>query len=404
MFMTRRSLLSSAVAGSTLAAVAPGLKVARAAGATNNILVVLFLRGGADSLQMVAPSGDANYIAARPTIRVPASGQGAGLALGNLAGTDFFLHPSLPELKSLFDAKKMAVIHATGVLTEDRSHFTVQDFMERGVADQETALSTGWLARHLNNIELGTAALSAIFAGPAVNTSLIGDAAATAIANSNAFNVTGGDANSKVIRAIVAGGNTAYDESGRRTLDDVATVQAALRSSGSSTGSSAGYTTGDLSQPLQSLAALIKANIGVTAATVDMNGWDHHQALVPGFQSRGVELSRSLNAFWNDLSSVQDRLTIVVMTEFGRRLQENANQGLDHGSASVMLAMGAGVVGGKIFGTWPGLATSQLHGGDLKVTTDNRQVLAEVIVKRHAEMAVNAVFPTITYSPLGVFV
>lgn len=406
MNLTRRSVISAA-AGTAWAATSPRLNVALAAGATSNIVVVVFLRGGSDSLQMVAPSGDANYIAARPNLRVPSSGPGAGLGLGSMASVDFYLHPSLPELKALYDAKKLAVVHATGVLTEDRSHFTCQDIMERGSADSEPGLSTGWLARHLNSIGSGTAALSAISVAPAINTALVGDAAATAIANTESFSARGGEPNSNVIRAIVAGGSTAYDAAARRTLDDVAAVQSALSAAGStgrSTGAPTnGYTNGELSSSLKSLAALIKANVGVVAATVDMGGWDHHQALVAGYQERGTELSRSLNAFWSDLSGFQGRLTLVTMTEFGRRLQENANQGLDHGSASVMLAMGAGVNGGKLYGTWPGLAAQQLHGGDLKVTTDNRQVLAELVVKRHAESSVAAVFPTLKYAPVGVF-
>ncbi len=324
-----------------------------------------------------------------------------------MAGVDFYLHPSLSELKAFYDAKKLAVVHATGVLTEDRSYFTCQDIMERGLADSEPALSTGWLARHLNNIGSGTASLSAISVAPAINTALVGDTAATAIANTESFSVRGGEPNSNVIRAIVAGGSTAYDAAARRTLDDLAVVQSALRAAGS-TGRSAnaatgGYTNGEPSGSLKSLAALIKANVGVVDATVDMGGWDHHQALAAGYQERGTELSRPLNAFWNDLAGFQDRLTIVTMTEFGRRLQENANQGLDHGSASVMLAMGAGVNGGKLYGTWPGLAAQQLHGGDLKVTTDNRQVLAELVVKRHAESSVSTVFPAVKYAPVGVF-
>lgn len=330
MHLTRRSLLTAA-STSALATVAPGLTIARAAGATNNILVALFLRGGSDELQLAAPAGDQNYIAARPTIRIQSSGANAGLGIGSLGGTDFYFHPALTELKALYDARTLAVVHATGVVTEDRSHFTVQDFMERGIADGEPALVTGWLARHLNSIGAGAGSLDAISTGPAINTALVGHASAAAIADTNSFSVRGAEANSQAIRAIVAAGSNAYEQSAIRTLNDFATVRAALRAANSSTSSTAEYTNGDLSAPLRTLAALIKANIGVAAATGDMGGWDNHQALVPAFQGRATELSRALNAFWNDLSAFQDRLTIVTMTEFGRRFQENANQGTDHG-------------------------------------------------------------------------
>jgi uncharacterized protein (DUF1501 family) len=227
----------------------------------------------------------------------------------------------------------------------------------------------------------------------------LGDAGAVAIPDASTFTIKGGTAEAAVIRAINAA-NTPYDAGVRATLDAIASVQAGL--SGVTTSTSANYTNGDLSKPLQSLAKLIKMNVGVSVATVDMGGWDHHHALTGLFRSRAIELSQSLNAFWTDLANYQSRLTVVTMTEFGRRFQENASQGLDHGSASTMLVMGAGVNGGQIYGTWPGLQASALDGGDLAVTTDYRQVLSEVIAKRHGESALNNVFPTVTYKPLGI--
>jgi uncharacterized protein (DUF1501 family) len=102
------------------------------------------------------------------------------------------------------------------------------------------------------------------------------------------------------------------------------------------------------------------------------------------------------------MAAYRSKITLVTMTEFGRRVQENSNYGTDHGSAGGMLVLGGNVNGGKVYGTWPGLAPSQLFQGDLAVTTDYRQVLAEVLVEQHGEKSLSTVFPTLTYAPLGI--
>jgi uncharacterized protein (DUF1501 family) len=398
MRISRRGFLAGS-AGGALATVAPGLRVALAAGAASgNILVVCFMRGGQDGLQLVAPADDPDYISNRPTIRVQSSGSNAGLPAGSLGGTAFYFHPDLPELKAHYDAKRLAVVEAAGVLTENRSHFVVQDLMERGIADHEPNQSTGWLARHIADLGGGRAALADVADGATAPVSFLGDATAIAVPDAATFNVTGGDAQAAAIRAVNVG-NSPYEAGVRTTLDAIAGVQAGLQKVPAST---APYTNGDFSKPLASLAKLIKMDIGVSVATVDMGGWDHHHALNNLFRGRAIELSKSLDAFWQDIAAYQDRVTIVTMTEFGRRLAENASQGLDHGSASTMLVMGAGVNGGKIYGTWPGLTPAALNGGDLAVTTDNRQVLAEIIAKRHGEPTLAQVFPTVGYKPLGI--
>ena len=401
MKFSRRDFLSRAGAGGLLATVQPGLRVAFAADAApGNILVVAFMRGGQDGLQLVAPAEDPNYIAARPTIRVQSSGTDAGLPAGSLGGTNFYFHPNLPELKALYDSKQLAVVEAAGIVTQNRSHFTCQDKMERGIADADPNQNSGWLARHIADLGGGRAPLADIANSSTNPTSLLGDGTAIAIPDVATFSVTGGDAEAAAIRAIAATGNTSYESGIRATLDAISSVQSGLKSLPAST--NVGYTNGDLSKPLASLAKLIKMNVGVSVATVDMGGWDHHHSLTNLFRGTATELSKSLAAFWKDIADYQSRVTIVTMTEFGRRFVENSSQGLDHGSASTMLVMGAGVNGGKIYGTWPGLSASSLNGGDLAVTTDNRQVLAEVIAKRHAETSVASVFPTISYKPLGI--
>jgi uncharacterized protein (DUF1501 family) len=396
MNISRRNLLAGGAAGAALA-VAPGLNVAFAA-QTSEILVVIYQRGACDWLQMLAPSNDANYIAARPNIRVRAA---SNLDLGTLGNTDFFINPSAPELKTLYDAGDLAFVHATGIHTSDRSHFQCMDMMEKGYADTENKPSTGWLARHIASQSAGLTKpiLNTIASSPNSPVSLLGESGTVSIVDANGFNISGGANNANVIRTMNNGTST-YQRLATASLNAVTSVQNGLKTLNDTSGT-AGYTGGALSNPLRSLAKLIKMNLGVSVATVDFGGWDMHNSLVNEFAPRTVELSKSIAAFWKDLSAYRNRLTVVTMTEFGRRVKENANAGTDHGSGSGMAILSGNANGGRLYGTWPGLAAAQLTSGDLTVTTDYRQVLSEILVKRHGETNINAVFPGLTYRPLG---
>ena len=349
---------------------------------------------------MLAPAGDPNYIAKRQNIKVPTSGNNAGIGIGTLDGVDLYLSASAPELKTLYDGGDLAFIHATGLYTTDRSHFTVQDAMEKGVADADPSQSSGWLARHIASLGGTQPELGVVSSGATNPVSLLGNSTAVAIADSSRFNIAGGELNANVIRAM-NGATTPYQTAATNTLDAISAVQAGLNTI-TDDSALAGYTNGALSNSLRSLGKLIKMNVGVNVATVDYGSWDMHNALLGEFATRTTEFSRALSAFWKDMADFQDRITIVTMTEFGRRLQENASNGTDHGSASGMLVLSGNAKGGKIYGTWPGLAPTQLINGDLVVTTDYRQVLAEILVKRHAENDIASVFPTVAYKPLGI--
>jgi uncharacterized protein (DUF1501 family) len=397
MNITRRNLLAGASAGA-LATVCPGLNVAFAA-QTSEILVIIFQRGACDWLQMLAPSNDANYIAARPNIRVRAA---ANLDVGTLGNTDFFVHPSAPELKALYDAGDLAFVHATGVRTSERSHFQCQDMMEKGYADTEPKPSTGWIARHIASQSAGLTkpALNTIASSPNSPVALLGEAGTISIVDVTTFNISGGTTNANVIRTM-NNGSTTYQRLATASLNAVTSVQNGLKTITDTSGT-AGYTGGPLSNSLKSLAKLIKMNLGVSVATVDFGSWDMHNSLVSEFAPRTAELSKSIAAFWKDLSAYRSRLTVVTMTEFGRRVKENASGGTDHGSGGGMAILSGNANGGRLYGTWPGLAAAQLTAGDLTVTTDYRQVLSEILVKRHGETNLGAVFPGLAYRPLGI--
>jgi uncharacterized protein (DUF1501 family) len=398
MNISRRNLISGASAAA-LTTVAPGLKAAFGAVPNGEMLVVIFQRGACDWMQMLAPSGDANYIAARPTIKVPTTGTNAGLGVGTLNGVDFYLSKSAPELRTLYTSGKLAFVHAAGLKTADRSHFLCQNLMEEGIQDGDTRQSTGWMARHVTSSMGGLPPTATIGIGSATPNSLIGNIPTVAINNVTNFTISGSTSMPAVIRQLNAG-TSAFNKSATETLDTVDLIKSKL--AGISTANTSGYTSGPLSQALQTLGYLIKMNVGLSVAVVDHGGWDTHNNLTAEFASRTTEFSKSISAFWTDMANYRGRLTVVTMTEFGRRLQENASQGTDHGSGGGMLVLGGGVNGGKIYGSWPGLAAAQLDQGDLKVTTDYRQVLAEILVKRHGETSLGSVFPTLQYAPLGI--
>ncbi|MGZ8737993.1 MAG: DUF1501 domain-containing protein [Nocardioides sp.] len=111
----------------------------------------------------------------------------------------------------------------------------------------------------------------------------------------------------------------------------------------------------------------------------------------------------ALDAFLRDLGpTLRQRVTVVTISEFGRRIKENGNRGLDHGWGNMMLVAGGGVNGGRYFGTWPGLGTGTAVDDDLMVATDYRDVLGEVIGSRFPDRSVAQVFPGLRHAPLGV--
>jgi uncharacterized protein (DUF1501 family) len=151
------------------------------------------------------------------------------------------------------------------------------------------------------------------------------------------------------------------------------------------------YPGNDLGQALSTAARIIRGDVGVEVITVDQGDWDMHTGAGGpdgGWMSSNVrDFSDAISTFLGDLGTQASKVTLVTVSEFGRRVQENDNYGTDHGYGNVMFVAGAGVKGGY-HGSWPGLANS--YDSDLRVTTDYRQVLADVVQARF-----NASIPTV---------
>jgi uncharacterized protein (DUF1501 family) len=386
--LTRRTLLKSAGAG-----LLPVTGIGRAAfGAVSSqspILIVLHLRGGCDGLNLVSPANDPDFIEARGSdLRVAAEGTNAGFALANgpAAGIDFRLHPSGGGLNELYKSGHLAFIHASGLTNQTRSHFVATDMIERGVASDADLARTPqcWITRSLQSRP--AIAVSGTVAGD-----LAGDPSAMAVPDlSGGMAPSGGAPISNALWQLYNGrGEVA--EAGRTALKSMADIDVRLprdeqgKVKPYQPDAGANYDpAADFARPLKTVAQLIKMEIGLSTVTLDYGAWDTHEYQAGKFKYQVERLSAGLAAFWNDVSPWHDRITLVTLTEFGRRLRSNKSGGTDHGRGSLMMVLGGKVAGGRFQGVWPGMKTEQLDEGvDLAVANDYREVLSEILDRQH---------------------
>ena len=411
--LTRRSFLSGGMAN--IAGLAfgrnlvnmptwmPDIALADAQqGQRGDTLVCIFLRGGSDGLNMVVPFGDNDYYEARPNLAIGRPDQASASSQAVDLDGFFGLHPMLQPLHNVYSAGDLALIHATGAPHDSRSHFVAQASMEQGMSSDYT----GWLSRHLATLDTGNASsLRAVGVGDLLAMSLTGPARATLMPSLDAYSLSVparlNDPVEAVLQNIYAnqqGLLTVAAEQTLATLDIVASVNGSSRAS---------YGNNKLGKGLETVAQLIKAQVGVEVACVDFGGWDTHAQQGAGEgQMAGLmaTLSAELMTFYDDLQEQMSNVTVVVMSEFGRRVGENGSGGTDHGQGNAMFLMGGGVNGGQVFANWPGLATSQLDDGDLAITTDYRDILGELLQKRLNDPLVNSVFPSHNLTSHGIFV
>ena len=370
-------------------------------------LVVIFLRGAADILNMVVPHGEEAYYQLRPTLGIPRpddSGKKKEERAIDLDGF-FGLHPSMNALLDAWTSKQLAVIHACGAPDESRSHFKAMELMERGV-DDERGPASGWIGRHLATLNTGNSSpLRAVGMGTRPQRSLSGSVPVSALRSIADFHL-GGD--QRALQQMRVALNTVYaeDELGQDTLSIMDTLQT-LDPLTYVPSRSAKYPDSEFCLALKQTAMLIKAEVGLEVSAIDVGGWDTHFAqgsttgLMPNLMK---DLADGLAAFHVDMFNHMNQLTTVTMSEFGRRASENGSLGTDHGHGSMMMVLGGHVDGGKVHGEWPGLEEGQMVGpGDLAVTTDYRDVLSEILVKRLNNMATNEIFPDYQARRTNVF-
>jgi uncharacterized protein (DUF1501 family) len=366
---------------------------------TNRALVVVFLRGGLDGLSVVVPRGDRNYLNARRNVAVP---DGALLPGDNRFG----LHPALAPLAPFWQAGKMAAVHAVASPDASRSHFQAQDCLERGAAS--TGVHTGWLDRVLTALGPGTT-FRAIAEGAALPRSLVGGEGKVVLQGIRDFDLRA-DSNvrAKTLTALKAL-YTGLDDHPLATqaAETLASISSARKIASQEYRSTAQWPGGGFADQLRDVARLIRAKVGLRVAAVDIGGWDMHTNIGGpdggDMRNRLNELAGALGAFATDLGPALDDVSVVTMSEFGRRVEANGNAGFDHGHGGLMLLLGGGMVGGKVHGRWPGLAPSALDQGDLAGANDYRDVLSELLRARLGVGDVKNIFPGLKPNNIGVF-
>lgn len=372
-------------------------------------LVCVFLRGAADTLNMVVPHGDDDYYKLRPTIAIPTS---AALRLDEF----YAFHPHLASLLPAFNEGRLGIVQSVGTDNPTGSHFEAQDQMEHGESHGHT-IGGGWLGRYLRTRAADLTPLSAVTIGSTITESLRGAPTASAIDSIEELQIkipgNNATAASSVLSALYGTEVGMVGQAGKATLDLLRRVES-LRGETYMPLGGAIYLDDDFSHGLKEIARLIKAHVGLEVACLDLGGWDTHffQGSTSGLQADLIrQLAGGLAAFDSDLGTQRDRVTILVMTEFGRRTYENSSLGTDHGRGFALFALGGQVKGGKVHGRWPGLVEESSSQTDslnpvgpsgLKVLIDYRSVLAEVLTKFLGHRDLNQVFPNFHPQAVGL--
>lgn len=363
------------------------------------VLVAIFQRGGVDGLNVVVPFGEKHYYEYRPTIAVPPPLKDRTSAI-DLNGF-FGLHPSMESLLPMYKDGHLAIVHAAGSPHPTRSHFEAQDFMESAAPGDKT-VADGWLNRYMHHFaDQEVTTFRGVSTSRALPRALEGKAPALSVGDLLAADMDA-DARSMFQSMYDTETNALLSGASKELFDAIRKLKEAnpgkyepAQGIRYPMGQGGGF-----GRSLRTVAQLIKADLGLEIAFVDVGGWDTHanqggvdpqNGQLPG---RLQGLSQALAAFYKDLGDRMDDVVVLTMSEFGRTARENGNVGTDHGKANVMFLMGGAVKGGKIYGDWPGLAPEQLNESrDLAMTTDFRDVFAEVLVRHLGCANPNVVFP-----------
>ncbi|WP_316746389.1 DUF1501 domain-containing protein [Pedobacter gandavensis] len=375
------------------------------------ILVCIFQRGAMDGLMAVSPFTDQYLQQARPNLMMSAAKATKNTPLIDLDGR-FGLHPSMAAFESVFRDKRMGIVHGIGSPNNTRSHFDAQDYMESGTPFKK-GTDSGWLNRAVGLLgHDGATPFQGVSLTSSLPRSFYGANPALAISNLQDFNIQ--------MRGNRNGANLAaksfedlYDQTSSELLKDTGkeSFEAIKMLQKTDTknykpGNNAVYPNTALGNSLKQIAQLIKMNVGMEVAFAESGGWDTHfnQGTDTGIFARNVgDLSNSIMAFWTDMGTLQDDVTVMTMTEFGRTVKQNGTGGTDHGRASCNFILGNGVSGGLVHGNVQPMAIENLEDGrDLAVTTDFRSVFSEV-ADRHLNLHNDKVlFPEWDGTKIGV--
>lgn len=396
MSLNRRDFIFRSASLSAALAMAPRLVFGSPGPSPRGTLIVIFLRGGMDGLNVVVPHGDADYYRLRPSIGIGRP----GTANGTLDLDGFFgLHPAMAPLLPLYQAGELAFVHATGFRHDSRSHFECQDQIERATLRLQD-ITSGWLNRHLASMA-SDANFQAIGFGNAIQASLRGISPVIGINGIADFGLVTESNQKAGLMTELAGlyGDSSLLSS--TSVQALAAIDELVEADPAQYPVEGGavYPQGRFGDQLCELAQMIKAGVGLEVACLDLGGFDHHASITQVLPPLLTELAQGLVAFRSDLGSRMTDVTVLTLTEFGRRAYQNASGGTDHGSAFASLVLGGGVNGAQVVSDWPGLRDADLFQGDLDVTIDFRSWLAECLERRTGSTATASVFPDFTPGP-----
>jgi uncharacterized protein (DUF1501 family) len=390
------------------------------------LFVQVFLRGGCDALSLLPPIDGPDrkiYEQERPGLKIPLSGEHKALPLTEAFG----LHPACKPLHEIYQSKQLAAVLAVGLWTPSRSHFDAQAMIETGALDAKRPMADGWLARLASEPELprrpalaaglpaggapspaasARAPVSAVGLGSLLPMSLLGCERALALADIDNFNLGSRDSQDPqraALRRMYASAQDGWAAAtATATLDAIDELEMARERLKGKPGlvPTAEFPAGEIGKRFRLLLQLIKMDLPLRAAAIDMGGWDTHKYQGNGgegtFAGLAGQLAQSLAVFWNELAKLPaaPRARIAVASEFGRRVKENGNAGTDHGHGGFFMALGRDVSGGRVLGRWPGLAAEQLfERADVAVATDVRGPLLELAGALPGSPAGKRLFP-----------
>jgi uncharacterized protein (DUF1501 family) len=359
-------------------------------------LIVVLLRGAVDGLNVVIPYQDPNYYRLRPAIAIPRPGQPDGAM--DLDGY-FGLHPALAPLLPFWGAKKLAFVHATGSPDPTRSHFDAQDFMESGTPGRK-ATPDGWMNRLAGTLTGPATPTRAISVGPVMPRILNGPVPVTNMASGAAAGrptVLDRPVVAEAFSRLYNGQDAlsiAYQDGQVSRKEIMSSLEEEMRSADNGAPLPNGFP-----DDANRLATLMRRDPRIQLAFLALGGWDTHANEGTGkgqLAGRLAPLGQGLAILAQKLGPSLDDTAIVVMSEFGRTVRQNGNNGTDHGHGNVMWVLGGHVAGGKVHGEWPGLNEGALYEGrDLAVTTDFRTILANIVARHLAltDAQLSRVFP-----------
>ncbi len=397
--ISRRSFLAASGVGVATVVTGLGTQLAVAQSPTGNRekLVVLMLNGGADGMTLVPPISMRSYYDNRPGVAVPRPNQNGGAlpltsgsANGNArfpTGLDgvFGLHPLLQPIYGQWRSGNLAFVVGAGLPGNSRSHFRSQAKVRAGSLG---VVRGGWVARIMQakgNPE--DSPLQAVNSSGRSNEFVSGLVPRMGLVGNLRNAGINGFANRSLATTalrVLHSKNDSVSIQGTRligVLDSIQQLDSDRR---------AGYPNTGLGRQLSELSTLLEADLGIEAAALGLGGWDHHGNQNARMGRNGAELGDALGAFIND-TNLQG-INLMVITEFGRTINQNGNGGTDHGQGFTAMVMGPGIRGGVYGDDYPSaFPNSNRH--DLAVLTDYRKMIAEVATNRLGVGDIGSVFP-----------